>query len=348
MIVEAGRVTPFHRTEAEACEYIGPEGVFWSRGRTVLRSDTLDGPVSPVSVIPRPPLRRLLGLTRLGRRLARQAVHNLIPMADGSLLFTFARTAGFIRDGRVRFIGGMARPCRVLRGGCARLPDGSIAFGEYFDNPAREAVRVYRVRAGNRMAEEVHRFAPGEVRHIHSVSWDSHAARAVVAAGDIGDECRITAFDADFRSSEVLGMGSEDWRAVSPQYAPDAIYFGTDAQFEQNRLLRYDRATGALTTLAEVNGPVFYSAAVGDGWVFATTAELCPSQTSAEAILYHVAAATGQVRILARFAKDRLSRRYFQLGILNFPFVASSIGKMPVSGTALRGLDGKFVLLGDV
>lgn len=337
----------FRRPEAECCEYIGPEGIFWSRGSAILRSDTLNGPVNHVATIPRPPLERLLGTTRLGRRLVRGMVYNLLPLSDGRLFFSFARDLGFIRDGKVDFLEGLVRPIRVLRGGIARMPDGSIVFGEYFDNGGRDVVHLYRVRPGAPRAEVIYRFAPGEIRHVHSVAWDPHVARAVVATGDVGDECRLVSFDADFRHMEVLGSGTEDWRTIRPQFAPGAIYFGTDAQFRQNRLFRYDRLTGGLTSLADVNGPVFYSVGVRDGWIFATSAELCPSQTSPEAVLYHIDRVTDGVTVLGRFEKDFWPRRLFQFGILNFPVIAECADSVPVAGTALTGLDGRFRLIVD-
>lgn len=334
------------RTRVETCEYIGPDAVYWSRGPELYVSDDLDSPMRRLARLPRSFLRRFLATTRLGRRLARETFYNILPLSDGSLFYTYATEIGFISpEGRITPLGGRARVHRVLRDGAAVLPDGSVVFGEYFDNGAREAVRLYRAQLGEREVREVYRFAPGEVRHVHSVHWDSVMARAIVCTGDLDTECRIMAFDPEFQSSITLGEGSEDWRTISPQFASEAIYYGTDAEFSPNRLIRYDRATGALRELAQVNGPVFYSAALPGGWIFATTAELCPSQTSPEAILYYIDAATEDVHILARFEKDRLSTRYFQFGILNLPLSVTPQARLPISGVAIKGLDAKFMML---
>lgn len=336
----------FHRPEAETCEYIGPGGIYWSRGPEILHSDTLNGTCRRVTRLPRPPLRRLLATTRLGRRVARETFYNVIPLADGSLFYTYATEIGFIgADGTITPLRGRARAHRVLRGGAALLPDRSVVFGEYFDNSIREAVRLYRAYPGEAEVTEVYRFAPGEVRHVHSVLWDAWSGCAIVCTGDIKDECRIVAFTPDFSAPKLLGAGTEDWRTISPQFSSEAIYFGTDAQFMPNRLLRYDRISGALTPLAEVNGPVFYSAAMPGGWLFATSAELCPSQTSPEAILYFIDAMSEQVRIVARFEKDRLPTRYFQFGILNLPIMDTPQSRVPISGVGLRRLDAKFVVV---
>ncbi len=337
-------VVRFSRPEAETCEYIGADGVYWSSGPQIFCSDTVDGPVRPVARIPRPLHRRILCRNRFGRRALRETFYNLIPLDDGSLFYTYAREAGRISpNGDITPISGRMREHRVLRGGVAVLPDGSVVFGEYFYNTKREAVHIYRIRPGKTVADIVYRFAPEEVRHIHSVRRDPYGGRIIVCTGDIGHECKILSFDSDFGVPEILGCGSEEWRTVGPQFAPDALYFGTDAQFTSNHLIRYDRVTGGCSALAPVNGPVFYSAALTNGWLFATSAELCSSQTSPEAILYFIDAASEKVSMIARFEKDRLSKRYFQLGILNLPLSSVPQTMLPVSGVALKNFDAKFI-----
>jgi len=346
MASDAPRLGGFNQNGAETCEHITSGAIYWSRGPQLYISDMLDGPIRRFARIPRPLVRRILAATRLGRRLGRETFYNILPLADGGLFYTYATEVGFISsDGHARPLGGRARAHRVLRGGASVLPDGSVVFGEYFDNADRVAVRLYRARPGDTEVHEVYRFAPGEVRHIHSVNWDPISRRAIVCTGDLEKECRIIAFDIDFINHDLWGAGSEDWRTISPQFSTTAVYFGTDAQFSPNRLMRYDRATGILSELTQVNGPVFYSAALPGGWLFATTAELCPSQTSPEAILYYLDAKSEAVTILARFKKDHWPKRYFQFGILNLPLSDTPQGRMPISGVALKRLDAKFMVL---
>lgn len=346
MMAERVFLERFSRPEAETCEYIGERGIYWSKGPVLMHSPTLGGPCAEVARLPRPFLRRTLSVTRLGRRLARETFYNVIPLANGSVFFTYATDIGVITaDGAVTPITGRERSHRVLRGGAAILPDGSVVFGEYFDNAERDPVKLYRLEPGETAVTEVYRFEPGEVRHVHSVRWDPFSSRAIVCTGDIKDECRIIAMAPDFSAHEVLGSGSEDWRTISPQFSAEAVYFGTDAQFFPNGLMRYDRATGALSELARVNGPVFYSAALPGGWLFATTAELCPSQISPEAILYYIDAASEAVSTVARFEKDHLSTRYFQFGIVNLPLSDAPQSRLPISGVALKELDGIFTVL---
>jgi len=345
MIRAVTRSTSWQRQGIETCEYIGAEGIYWSRGPHLFHSDTLEGPLTKLASIPRPVLRKLLGYSRMGRRLARETFYNIFPIPNGDLFFSYGTEHGFISHGNVNFLKGAARRHRILRDGAALLPDASIIFGEYFDNPDRAPVRIYRANSDSDHLEEIYQFAHGEVRHVHSVSWDPINSQVIVCTGDINTECRIIAFSPDFSKQEILGEGTEDWRTISPQFSKNAIYFGTDAQFEQNRIVRYDRKTKTIRLLAHVNGPVFYSFAVENGWVFGTSAEMCPSQTSPEAILYYLDAQTETVEELARFSKDIWPTKYFQFGIFNFPIIQRHVNKIPISGTALKGLDGKFITL---
>ncbi|WP_137119545.1 hypothetical protein [Segeticoccus rhizosphaerae] len=222
------------------------------------------------------------------------------------------------------------------------MPDGSVLFGEYLDNAERGRIHVFRLPAGESKIEIAHSFAEGDIRHIHSVNWDPYAARVVIATGDVGDECKLLSFSADFTECAAVGEGGEDWRMISPQFTSDSIYFGTDAQYQVNAIKRYDRRSGMSISLAKVNGPVFYSAPCRQGWLFATAAEMCVSQTTPEAILYYVDPADDTVTPIANFAKDYLSTKYFQFGLLSLPIITRPQEVIPISGTALKGIDGKF------
>lgn len=284
-------------------------------------------------------------MMRLGRRLARLSFYNVLPVGE-EVFFTFDRQVGVLRAGAARPLDGLVRPVRVLRGGVAVTPEREVFFGEYFDNRERQEVRIYRWRPGTGEVRVAHTFPPGAVRHVHCVRWDPVAGRLLIATGDVGDECRLLSATTDFSEIAVLGMGGEAYRAISPLPGAEAIWYGTDAQFRPNRLLRLDRCGGGPQPLAEVNGPVYYAAEFAGLRLFATTAELCPSQTSPEAVI-HAVGTDGRVCEIARWRKDVLPGRLFQHGIIGFPVVAPGVSPamLPFSGTALEGLDGRVMML---
>jgi hypothetical protein len=338
-------IRPFAKDGAECCEYIGPEGIYWSAANNLYRSESLDGPLHKIAQIDRSLPRMLLGRFRLGRRLAREMFYNVRPMSDGSIFYSFGKEIGLIRSGRPLRITGRQRSSRILRQGLATLPDGSLIFGEYLDNAQRGAVNLYRVRLGASEVDIAYSFPAGNIRHVHSVSWDPFTEHIMVATGDIGAECRLVSFDKNVDNPQIVGMGSEEWRLISPVYTESAIYFGTDAEYITNGIFRYDRNNGSLVRIADVNGPVFYSFVFGGGIIFGTTAELCESQESPEALVYYLDLDSEKTTVLARYGKDRLSTRLFQFGTFRFPSFEGDQAILPFSGIALSGLEGSFAAL---
>lgn len=330
----------------ETCEYIGPAGYLWSKGNKLFWSDSTNSSPEFFAAVPCDPAYQPFLKNRLGRRLARQSFTEVIPL-DGlsRIFFAYDRSIGLIEDGNVSFLGGRSRQTRLLRNGAARLPNGDILFGEYWSNPKREPVSVYRYNSSSSSLEVAFTFAAGEIRHVHSVNWDPYSERVYVACGDVGAESRIISFKADMSDMQVLVEGDEGARSISLLFDGGNIYFGTDAEFRQNSIRKYSRKTGQLSDIAEVNGPVFYSAPWGEGWLIASTAELCPSQTSPEAILYYLDRSDDSVTRIVSFKKDRLPKGLFQLGTISFPRVEGAPKSIAISGNALRGMDGRVVVV---
>jgi hypothetical protein len=127
---------------------------------------------------------------------------------------------------------------------------------------------------------------------------------------------------------------------VSLRFSKDAVFYGMDAEFQQNYLYRIDRATGKRETLTELEGPVYYSYSVGEDLFFAVSAELCPSQQGTFAALWHVAPDGECTRLLTQ-EKDRLPVHYFMPGTLHFPQGPGVRGYVPFHMVALRGGDNR-------
>ena len=146
------------------------------------------------------------------------------------------------------------RTGRVLRSACALADDGNVYFGEYFQNPEREPIHVYRYTPGAPKLETVYTFPAGAVRHVHGIYRDPYTSRLWCLTGDRGDECRFLTTDDGFRSVDLVGSGDETWRCVSAQFTRDHVYYGTDAEFQTNHLYRFHRASGDRETLVEIDG----------------------------------------------------------------------------------------------
>lgn len=335
----------FQRPEVESCEYIGMQGVYWSKGNKIYRSDDINSPLHFVCSIDLTLRNRLFSSCRIGRRLWRKMFYNIRPLSDGAIFFSYGNDIGIYKDGVTFYFEGRKVRSKILRGGYAILPNGDIVFGDYFSNSARGEVAIYRLSSKIKKLKVEYVFPPGAIRHVHSVSWDPYTSRVMVATGDLNSECYLLSFDKDFKEKVELGGGNEMWRTISPQYGKNAIYFGTDAQYLTNSINRYDRETKRLDILSEVNGPIFYSAQLASGFLFGSTIEMCPSQKSPEAILYYLDAETEKVHVLDRFSKDLFNRKLFQMGVINLPVIGKPVDMVPVSGVALNRIDGKFFLV---
>jgi hypothetical protein len=328
------------RTDVEYCEFVDDDIYYWSKGNKLYRSEGRSGNADLFAEVPiQNGLKSFLNYFSLGRRLARLQFYNVVPLSNGEVFFTFADEVGLITtSNKVSLIPGRLRKSKVLRNGIARLPDGSLIFGEYFSNSDRSAVNIYRFRPGENSVELAYSFEAGEIRHVHSVRYDQVTDRVLVCTGDLPAECRILSFSTDFDDFQILGCGSEAWRAISIFCMEDSIYFGTDAQFSQNYITKYCRQSRKLVKLAAVNGPIFYGTYDGKYLYFFSSVENCPSQTTPTANVYKLDLDGESVQLIAEFHKDIWPRKLFQMGIIVPPNYLGNGVEVYMSGISLSDL----------
>jgi hypothetical protein len=325
-------------------EWVDPEKAFLSRRNRIYRASSPEGEREPVAKIPAPWWKAAAARARPAQRLLRFMAYNLIPLPDRSLFITFDRQPAVISDGTFRPLRGAARPFRVLRQGCALAKDGGVYLGEYLSNQERGPVRVYKYAPGTDGLETVHVFSPGEARHVHGVYADPYSDDIYCVTGDRDPECRILVTRDGFDSMEAVGEGDETWRTVSLLFTSRAIFYASDAEFNENFIYRIDRKTGERTTLARIDGPVYYSRAVGEDLLFAVTAELCPSQEKPEASIWHVSPSGEAARIFSS-TKDLVHNSMFvslfMPGTICFPSGPGADHETYMHGIGLRGIDNK-------
>lgn len=241
---------------------------YLSRGNRIYRTADLAPPFELIASAEAPSWKRAVTKIRPAQRLLSFLVTNVLPLANGDIFVTFDKSVGIVRDGRYFQLEGMDRPCRVLRSGCAVDAEGSVFFGEYLANNERGPMKIYRYSPGGDRLEIAHTFAAGSVKHIHGIYFDDRIGAVYCLTGDDESECRILRTFDGFSTIETVGEGDETWRAVSVLFTPDAIFYGTDAEFRENHIYRLDRATGERENIGEVSGTVFYSKKIGDIFSF--------------------------------------------------------------------------------
>jgi hypothetical protein len=235
----------------------------------------------------------------------------------------------------------------VLHGGICQDQQGWTVFGEYFMNPSREAVRIWRVDPDLEAWEVAHTFAPGAVRHVHGVYRDPYEAEALwITVGDKDGECFFYRTRDRFKTLERFGEGNQRWRAVRLFFTPDHICWLTDSQLEQNHALRIERATGRLEVGGVLRAPAWYGAVTAEGlYVAFTTVEPGPAvQRSSAAVL--VSEDAFHWEEIYGFEKDPWRpMKIFKYGVISCPGGTLETAEFPVSGEGLVGLDGASALL---
>lgn len=303
-------------------EWAEAENFYLSRRNILFRSSSLKPPFEQITVIDAPFWKQAASKFRLGQRLLRFQVTNVIPLANGDLFVTFDKSVGVVRNGKFQKLENLFRPCRVLRSACAVNENGDVFFGEYLANDERGEMRIYRYKAGSDALETIYTFAPpNSVRHIHGLYFDEFTKSIFCLTGDDENECRILRSSDEFQTIETVGQGDETWRAVSILFTEKALFYGMDAEFRANHIYKIDREAFARKSLGEVGGTVFYSKQLDADLFFTTTAENAPSQTENTAALWHVGR-DEKCEKLVSFKKDRWHPTLFQFGTIHFPGVS--------------------------
>jgi hypothetical protein len=299
-------------------EWAEPGNYYLSRRNVLYHSKDLKKPFTEVGRVTVPFWKAAAANFRLAQRLFRFFFYNVIPLRNGEIFVTFDKTVGVFRNGKYVSLGGLFRPCRVLRSGCGVDQHGDVYFGEYLANDDRGEMRVYRYRPGRDTVEIAHSFPAGSIKHIHGLYFDKYTDSVWCLTGDKPAECQMLRTTDGFITVETVGSGDETWRAVSVLFTPDHFYYGTDAEYRDNEIFKVDRQTLERTSLGQVSGTVFYAKQIGNDLFFGTTAENAPSQKENVAAVWHIGP-SGKIEKIAEYPKDMWHAGLFLFGTIHFP-----------------------------
>jgi hypothetical protein len=296
-----------------------------------------------VASISRPVWRQLAEPSRLASRLLRQEIRALLRLADGTLVAACKLGVFHGREGT-----GTLEPSAIAGEGATlqypmRLglgPGDVIAWGEYVAPRRLRPVRIFASRDRGRSFEVVHTFPPGEIVHVHNVSWDATAGHWWVLSGDHGAEPGIGRLSADFARFEWLVKGEQRYRAVSVFDFGDRLIYATDTERERNGLIALDKDTGASERLCDFEGSCLYACRFGRYYALSTTVEPSRVNRSPWATLW-LSQDGERWRCAWRAHKDRWHPDYFQFGSLILPSGESDDDRVWFSGQALDGIDGR-------
>ncbi len=218
---------------------------------------------------------RFIGAFRLSRQLLRQGIHHLVPLPNGDI-FLVAKRIGYLvgKDGEIKstFTGYTGN--KPGHQGVCVTPDGRIFFGEYSLNMNREKDScLYRSVDGGMNFEKIKTFSGSEVRHIHFVKYDPYGDCLWMGTGDEDRENLLLCSHDGGDTWDVVGGGSQDWRAIGVCFNETSLVWGTDAGSvpDQNHIIRMDRKTREIEVIADAEGPCHGCASFSNGRVFIST-----------------------------------------------------------------------------
>ena len=269
------------------------------------------------------------------RRLLRKSFYNVLPLKNGGYFVSYGRQLGLIKDKEYIPFTSFDKPFRVLRSAAAMDERGNIFFGEYTSNNDRTPVKIYRYSPDDNKLKIIHEFEAGSIRHIHGIYYDEYAKSLICLCGDIGNENMILSSIDEFKTISVIGGGDESWRAVSVLFTEKYFYYGMDAEYTDNFIIRVDKADYSREKIGKINGPVYYSYKSNNILFFAVTAELCPSHSDKYASLYTIDSTDKLERVLD-IKKDLFSVKYFLPGAFYFPAGPGVKNKILINTVALN------------
>jgi hypothetical protein len=317
--------------------------LYASRGYELLRAQVNDaerGPNWETVAKFQPPLKRRISVqNRLSARLFRDGFHALSVLPDGALI---AAVPGAIitcdcNESEFHVTHAITRGTRPLH--ITAVPSGAVYWGEYFDNPQRDAVHIYGSSDGGESWHVAYAFPKSSIRHVHNIVYDRWANCLWVLTGDYGDECRILRSSCDFTQVEVVLQGKQQARAVAAIPTEDAIYFASDTPLESNYIYRLDRR-GTLTQLAGISSSSIYGCRVGTHLFFSTMVE--PSQVNRDRNVRIYAADErnpDRWQSVLSWPKDAWHMALFQYGNAFFPDGDNTTPYLAVSTGAVKSED---------
>lgn len=277
----------------------------------------------------------------LSKRLLRAEITGLYLLKNGDRLAVAKKGLFHCKNDGKTYVKSFSIPRGSKPLNMCFAPSGNIYFGEYFQNMDKQAVNIYCSKDNAQTWYVAYTFKLGNINHIHGLFYDKFTNRIWVATGDREDECIIGYTEDEFKSFVEVFRGGQEYRTCQLFFYQDFIVFGTDTQYEQNVIKKFDRKTLEITELQKVQGSVIKGGQVGDVAFISTTVE--PSKVNTDKYAHLWVTKDGlhwEERYKAK--KDWLPH-IFQFGTFEFPqyYGIEKLERLYFSGRALKGLDGK-------
>lgn len=335
------------------------DGVLIAKGRSLHVADADLNPQRYLTTLPTSlpkhfatPFRLLRRVLRLEPSIAVAESANSVLVSNGNIIWSIDTQTGMRRhdftipDGR--------KALNITRvEGISGMRDG-FYFGEYFENLEKNLVNVwFRPLAGGQW-RVVHRFAQGQIDHVHDIVVDTQRQSLWVLTGDYADGAALWQAHHNFTSINAVLRGSQQYRAVWMYPFGEDFIYATDSNLEQNYLYRLRQVNGTWQAqpIAAIAGSSIYAALSGGRIYFSTTVE--PGEPSGKMLhdlvertlgagiqdtRSHVYVYDGTLHEIFSAEKDRWPMRLCQFGVFHCCVVPTGDG-VYLYGSAVKRYDG--------
>ena len=318
--------------------------LYASSGYELLRAKILQTEV-PSANLPWQPVasfrpawwRRGSAAIRLTSRLFRDGFHALAILPSGGIVGAVPGAIVTLRHGEREFrtTHAITRGTRPLH--ITSVPGGTVYWGEYFDNAARDEVHIYASTDGGVTRNVAYTFPKGAIRHVHNIIYDSWGDCLWVLTGDYADECRILRASCDFSQVDVVLQGNQQARAVALVPAEGGLFFASDTPLEANFIYHMNRQ-GRLKKLATVSSSSIYGCRVRNSIFFSTMVE--PSDVNSDDHVRIYGSHDGENwPALIAWRKDHWPMSFFQYGNAFFPDGENKTDYLAVTTVAVQADD---------
>jgi len=253
-IVQLNGIEIIGRANNLIIQSITTKGIWASRGYDIYFKSHKNNTFNRIDRVPVPVGMSYLANSSLVRFLFnKEEVLELMVHPNGHII-VFAGGHVFLKDtinNKFKVVSnmeyfGLSKGRGVMPEGYTFDEQGNMYWGEYWRNPDKKPVKLWRSSNGGLDWNPVYIFPENTIRHIHAVQYDPFFKAIWMATGDKDKECNIM-YSKDGGSSFItIGSGNQHWRAVSLIFDENYVYWGTDGiskKFPDVLLCRWNRKT---------------------------------------------------------------------------------------------------------